>query len=645
MSSKIDAPERKKLLKNRFDSFLFFRDKDFTRLYFRLFRRIKPYRVLWTTVVLAIILVEASTAGRKLIYKPLIDEFRPGEPLKLERVVDSAREFAGASQPGQSITARGVWHGLTGIFNKSASKGTLAVEFWLLVFVLITVGRNLLQYYQNVYSNWVGLNVIREVRLRVYNHILSLPMPYFDKNRSGDLLARVTGDISLLKQSVDILFEEVLTKPLEILFALTAMCYLSWKLTLLTLVLVPIITLTIVPVASAVKRLSRIQRSINADITAFLVESLSGMRLIKAFNRYAYKYRRFDEETMRFFNVMVRRIRVKALTNPINDTILYGTILGGMVVFSYDSFDLSKGAIIAFFVLLIGVRGPLKDLTGMQYKMLEALAGAERVFQVLDEAREPEEEENPVQVSPPRVVAFHDVSFAYGPTGESALTHVSFQVLAGERFAIVGPSGAGKTTLLNLLCRFYDPTQGSISCDGVDIRRASLVSLRGMMGLVPQEPFLFHDSVEENVTFGRPYDREALERALTVAHCWEFVNALPAGVKSLVGERGSTLSGGQRQRLTLARAIYADPPILLLDEATSSLDTESENLVQAALADSMQDRTTFVVAHRLSTILDADRILVLDHGSVVETGTHAELLARGGFYAEMFHLQFAGKTF
>ncbi|MBE7558371.1 ABC transporter ATP-binding protein [bacterium] len=634
MSLESDSPARKRRFKKRFDSFLFFRDKDFTRLYFRLLRRIRPYLWLWIAVVSAIIVVEASNAGRKLIYKPLIDQFEPGQSLSWERIGEGFSEalaLYGEPAPDSETLPH-------------KTKHRFPVEFWLVVFGALTLGRNLLQYFQSVYSKWVGLNVIRQVRLRVYNHILALPMRYFDKNRSGDLLARITADINLLKQSVDILFEEVLTKPMEILFALSAMFYLSWKLTLFVLILAPIIAVTIIPVARAVKRLSRIQRAQNAEITSFLVESLSGMRLIKAFNRYAYKFRQFDYETMKFFDIMVRRIRVKSLTNPINDTILYGTIIAGVLVFSFHDFDLTKGAIIAFFVLLLGVRGPLKDLTNMQYKMLEALAGAERVFQVLDEAREPEEAENPVELSPPRLIEFRNVSFAYGPSGENALTDVSFQVQAGERIAIVGPSGAGKTTLINLLCRLYDPTAGSITFDGVDIRRASLVSLRNLLGLVPQEPFLFHETIEENVVFGRPYDRAALERALTIGHCWEFVNALPEKEKSLVGERGCALSGGQRQRLTLARALYNNPPILLLDEATSSLDTESELLVQAALADSMAGRTTFVVAHRLSTILDADRILVLDHGCVVETGSHAELLARGGFYAEMFQLQFAGKN-
>jgi ATP-binding cassette, subfamily B, bacterial MsbA len=600
-------PKRTKHIK-QFDSVIFFFDPEFIRLFLKIFKKLKPYLKIWIPVVIVIIILEFTSLSRKLVFKPLIDIYSENKGLQIENI------------------------GLTS-----------ELKYWLWVLIGLTVMRGCLRYFRSVASKWVGLRVIRDVRLETYNHVLRLSMKYFDNKRTGDLLARLTGDVNLLRGSVKHLFEEIITKPIEVLLLLSGMLYLSWELTLLTLVVIPFFGGMVYFISAWVKKLSRRIRAKVGDVYSFLVESLSGIQTIKAFDQQNYEYERFDKETWELFKLSMKRTYIRSISNPVLDLILYGSIVVGIIVITLYISHLTAGSVIVFFVLLRDIRGPLKDLTSLQYKMLETLAGAERVFQVMDETVEPDETENPVELTIPEEITFKNVSFAY-VKNDWVLRDVSFSVQRGETIAIVGPSGAGKTTLLSLLTRFYDPVEGSIQFNGIDIRQGSLSSLRKLQGLVAQEPFLFADTIMNNVALGRERNDVTFTKALAVAQCNDFVKQLPMAENTLIGERGVTLSGGQRQRLTLARALYDNPPILILDEATSSLDTESERLVQHALEESMRGRTSFVVAHRLSTILNADRILVLDRGSIVEVGSHEQLLSKGGVYAEMYELQFNGKS-
>ena len=487
--------------------------------------------------------------------------------------------------------------------------------------------------------------VTRDLRDAFYRHLQRLPLGYYTQTRAGQILARVLQDT----QATKALVVEIVTRSLQsgatVVLTIVALVAISWELTLIALVIAPLLIALLQPLLRKLRKGHRRLGNQYGEIASVVQESVSGIRLVKAFQAEPYEERRFVEASDRYARGMVRVTRIAALAQPITETV--GTAIAVAILWIgarevlVDG-ALSGAALITFLILVMRMLQPLKQLSQVPTTAQQSLAAAERLFETLDTPTETARDRGTRQVAEFRsAVTFEGVSFAYEPGAAPVLADVSFTARRGEVVALVGPSGAGKSTLVDLIPRFYEPTGGRILIDGVDARDITLASLRSLTGIVSQDTVLFNDTVRSNIAYGRPgaYSDAQVEAAARAANAHAFITDLPDGYDTVLGERGTRLSGGQRQRLAIARALLIDPPILILDEATSALDTESERLVQEAIERLLAGRTVFVIAHRLSTIEYADQILVLDRGRVAERGTHAELLARRGTYARLHALQ------
>ncbi|MCI0450969.1 MAG: ABC transporter ATP-binding protein/permease [Candidatus Latescibacteria bacterium] len=515
----------------------------------------------------------------------------------------------------------------------------LARFIWLLIALMIA--KNIFGYVQTYFTEYLEQRVLFRIRRDVYAHILDLPLSYFDRERAGHLISKVTHDVSMLRGAVIGVAASVLRNVLMTMLALTILLTVSWRLTLLVLCVVPLNVVLINWVGKKLKRRSRRAQEGMADMTASLEETIAGVRVVKAFDTRAHEQERFGRHSYRHMMHYIRMQMYGALSAPTSE--LLGTVSFAVVLWYGGQRVISGGLpaenLVMFVAAMLFVVSPLKNLSRLSTVVQQANASAQRVFDLLDVAKEHAVEGNQMAAFASDV-RFENVSFEY-VAGETVLREVSFAAGKGEVVAIVGSSGAGKTTLVDLIPRFYLPTAGRITIDGVDTRAFSLSSLRGLMGIVTQETILFNDSIYQNITYGSPNaTREAVERASRAANAHDFIVEFPDGYDTVVGDRGAQLSGGQRQRIAIARAILRDPAILIFDEATSALDSESERLVQEAMERLFAGRTTFVIAHRLSTIRHADKILVLERGRLTEHGTHAELMTKNGTYHRLYQLQF-----
>ncbi len=491
--------------------------------------------------------------------------------------------------------------------------------------------------------NWVGSRVVMDLRIELFAHLQRLSLDFFGDSRTGELISRVTNDVQLVQQAITNVIEDILKQPFTLLFVAGTLLWTDWKLTLAAVLLFPICLVPITIYGRRTRRASQAGQQHQASLLAVLQEALVGLRVIKAFNAEQREVEDFRALSRRVFRERMRIVTARALTGPLIELVAG---VGAAAVFLYAYHTRAAASDLVTIALgLFMMYEPVKKLSRVHLQLQESLTGAERVFAVLD--RQPTVVETAGARDLPRfqrAIRFEDVSFRYA--AEPVLDGIQLEIPAGSLTAIVGASGAGKSTLFSLLIRFYDPTTGTITFDGVDIRHVTLRSLRDQLGLVTQDTFLFNDTVAANIAYAKPTaTRDEIIAAATRAHAHEFITQLPQGYDTPIGDLGQKLSGGQRQRLAIARAILKNPPILLLDEATSALDTESERAVQAALDDLMWGRadrqlTMLVIAHRLSTVQHADRILVLDKGRIVEQGAHAELLARGQTYRRLHDLQF-----
>ncbi|MGF1459520.1 MAG: ABC transporter ATP-binding protein [Leptolyngbyaceae cyanobacterium] len=499
------------------------------------------------------------------------------------------------------------------------------------------------QYGQDSLMSKAALEVALKLRVNTYRHLQRLSLTYFEKAQTGDLTYRLTEDIDRIGEVVKKLFQDFIPSILQLIVVLTYMVVLNWQLTLTMLIIVPAFALLVGWFGDRMLDYSRTSQNLVSDLSSQLTEVFGGIRLIRAFAAEDYAIERFQAESKRHYEAKYRAAWLLAVQYPVIGLLYAGIIL---ILFLVGSWQISTGnltgeAFASYVTAGLLLIDPITHTTENYNLFKEAEASVDRVFELNEIA--PGVEESTAAMSLPAVtgkVEYRNVSFYYKP-GEPVLRGLSLLAKPGEKIALVGSSGAGKTTLVNLLPRFYDPQSGQILIDGEDIAAVTLKSLRRQIGIVPQETILFSGTIAENIAFGqRESDLQAVEAAAKAANAHDFISQFSQGYHAWVGERGVNLSGGQRQRIAIARAVLLDPRILILDEATSALDSESEKLVQEALERLMGDRTAFIIAHRLATVRNADRILVLERGEIMESGTHEELLTKGDRYAYLYTQQF-----
>lgn len=509
----------------------------------------------------------------------------------------------------------------------------------------LTVVAGVARYLQEYFAGSIGAHVSVHLADEMYRNMMRQSLRFFEEHSSGELLARLANDVFAVNRGLSGVFVKLLREPFKGLVLLVVALVANWQLTLIGLVVLPPVGYVIVAIGRSVKR--NAQRSLQrlSSMQTLAKESLSGMAIIKGFCMEDYEMRRMEGELRKLDKHLVRMVRADAAVGPLTELLL----MVGLAIFlllgatQVIRGQMNPGAFTALYVSFAALLDPIRKLSNVNNQIQVSMASAERVFEYIDMPPEIAEVPGAVDIPPLREsIRFNNVHFSYDGKTE-VLRGIDLEVKRGEMVALVGFSGAGKSTLVKLVPRFYDVTAGSITLDGVDIRRATFKSLRGQIGLVTQDSILFNVPVYENIAHGRSdYTEERIRAAARAAHADEFIELLPEGYASRLGESGGNLSGGQRQRLAIARAIVKDPAILILDEATSSLDSESEQAIQKAMDEFMVGRTTLVIAHRLSTIQRADRIVVLDDGRIAQQGTHHELLGQGGIYRRLYDIQFAG---
>ncbi|TME27940.1 MAG: ABC transporter ATP-binding protein [Chloroflexi bacterium] len=571
-------------------------------VYRRLLRFVRPYR--WNLALAAVLLVISTALG--LVW-----------PQVVRQVLD-----LGLKEPG-------------------------LLDSLVVVLIVVLLVRAALDGVRSFVMAWTGEKVIFDLRMAIVMHLQSLSLSFFNQRKTGDLMSHVTSDATLVHGIVTQTIIQVLGQVLTLVGGVAVIFVMNWRLALLTLVVAPPIGLIGQYLGRRIRDVSRAAQDAQGEAVGVLQEAIAEVRVVQAFTREEYEAKRFHEKLMVMFQKSIERSRIGSIMFP---AIGFLGFASSIVVLWYGGHqvaagEITAGELVAFLLYMGMVAGPIGGLAGQWTQIQQAFGAADRIFALLDTDPEVKDLPGATALGPVRgEIAFEDVSFRYGE-GAAVFDGLSTRFAEAQTTALVGPSGAGKTTMVNLVGRFYDPTAGRIAVDGRDIRDVTIRSLREQIAFVPQEPILFGDTIRENIRYGRLDATAAeIEAAAQAANATEFIARMPNGLETIVGERGVRLSVGQRQRVAIARAILRDARILLLDEATSSLDNESEFLVQQALDRLMRGRTTIVIAHRLSTVERADRILVLDRGRIVEEGTHSELLLKSGLYHRLYTRKFVDQA-
>lgn len=544
------------------------------------------------------------------------------------------------------------WHDILGYFNYYAHQANLqygpygALQ-WVSVAIIISVFlSNVFRYFSQRIMENLRIRTLQNLRRSVFDNVMNLHLGYFNDQRKGDIISKIASDVQVVQFSVTSTLQVVFKEPMQLIAYMIMLLIISVKLTSFAILVLPVSAYVISRIVKKLKRQATEAQQVFGNMISYLDESLSGIRIIKAFNATQFIKDRFSDENTRYSKINRRMVRRQQLGSPVSEFLgvtMVAVILlyGGHLVLSPDG-GLEATEFIAYIALFSQIMRPAKALTDSFSNINSGIAAGERVLELIDQKSEIQDKPDAKPIkSFEEAISFNDVHFAY--TNEPVLKGINLAIKKGQTVALVGPSGSGKSTMMDLIPRFIDVTSGSVKFDGTDVRDLRMDDIRSLIGLVDQEAVLFNDSVYHNIAFGLenvPY--EEVEKAARIANAHEFIVNLENGYDTVIGDRGSKLSGGQRQRICIARAILKNPPILLLDEATSALDTESERLVQDALNKLMQNRTTVIIAHRLSTVKHADLICVLENGKIVESGNHNELMEKRGLYRKLIDMQQLG---
>ncbi len=506
--------------------------------------------------------------------------------------------------------------------------------------------KNLFGYLQAYFLTYVEQGTMKDIRNKAYEHLHQLPMSYFKQERVGNLISRIINDVNVVQASISAAFLNLIREPLTIIVFLGIALSISWQLTLLAFVVLPFSVGIIAWIGLLLRKQSAIIQEKMADITSIIQETISGVKIVKAFSMEKFENNKFAKETFNFFKLMLKITRIRNISSPITEFL--SVAIGVVIIYYGGKLVLVDGAIKAsefmgFLFAIFQMMPPIKELSSVNNRIQESSAAGDRVFEIID--LEPQIKNLPEAASIKAFdssIKFENVSFKFDDSDEIILSDINIDVKKGEIIAFVGPSGGGKSTLVDLIPRFYDPFEGKILIDGIDIKSLMIEDLRALMGIVTQETILFNETIHNNIAYGLGnISREEVVNAAKLANAHKFIEEMNKGYETVIGERGVKLSGGQRQRLSIARALLKNPDIMIFDEATSALDNESELLVQEAIERLMVNRTTFVIAHRLSTIRNANRIIVLDRGKIVQQGTHAQLITdTNGLYQKLYNMQF-----
>lgn len=613
---------------------------------------LKPY---WKRVVLsAICMAMFALLSGALIWMigPLLKTLFLGEADTEVAMLDTPDALAAGADAGDGLVKEinDFIHGIKGAMQSGVNSliegetPLLTLRNLCVVILIIALTKSLFFYFQGYLMAFVEQRFIKDIRDRIFMQFQKLSLSYFHSAKVGDLLSRVTNDVMVLRESLDQAFNRVIREPLLIAIYIGFMIVLSWKLTIITFVVLPIAFFIIYQIGKVLRLVSSRAQARMADVNSVLEENVSNMRVVKAFGAAAYEIDKFTTMTTHYFRELLKISRMRLLSSPANEFL--GTFAGVIILWYGGKQVLGESLLtpedfLLYVIAMFSIIAPAKSLSNVHVKVQEGLAAADRIFEILDTKIVVTNRPNARPIERfEREIVYDSVSFSYDGSAE-VLSEISFDVHPGEVVAVVGPSGAGKSTLLDLLPRFYDPTGGKITIDGIDLRDIEIGSLRSLFGVVTQETMLFNDTIAANIAYGlKEYDIDEVVEAAKVANAHRFIMSFKRGYDTPIGNRGVMLSGGQRQRLAIARAVLRSPQILIFDEATSALDTESEQLVQEAIDRLMIGRTVLVIAHRLSTIMHANKILVLENGRMVEEGTHEELLAKHGMYRKLYDMQF-----